>query len=364
MTKAVRPTIPVARPWLPELPAVAPYLKEIDQRRIYSNFGPLNHRLRQRFATFFGVDLAGLVTVSNATVGISLALMAAPRRGRRYCLFPSWNFPAGPHAAVQAGLEPFFVDVRRDTGALDLGSAADAVRRLDGLAGAMVVVMPFGAPLDVAPYQAFAAKHDLNLVVDAAAAIDTVKPSRELSVVSLHATTALGVGEGGLVVSTDSDGIARVLRASNFGFSTGRSVEVPALNGKMSEYHAAVGHAALDEWPTRRSQWMAVASAYRRHIGLHATLQPGWGDTWISATCVVDLGGGDAEETARNLLARGCETRRWWDACHRQPAFSEVPRVDLPVTERLKRAILGLPFFPDMSEDMVERVCGELDGAV
>lgn len=360
VTESHLPTVPVARPWLPELPAIAPYLAEIDQRRIYSNFGPLNHRLVQRFADFFGVRDIDVVTVSNATVGLSLALMAGRRPGRRYCLFPSWNFPAGPHAAVQAGMEPYFVDVHCGSGALDLASAEEAVRRLNGLAGAMVVVLPFGAPVDPEPYEAFATRHDIDLVFDAAAAIDTVVPNPRMSVISLHATKALGAGEGGVVVSTEPAGIAKILRASNFGFARGRSVEAPALNGKMSEYHAAVGHAALDQWPRRRQQWRAVADAYRRHLGPGARLQAGWGEQWVSSTCVVDLGDADASTIVERMRDRRCETRRWWDACHRQPAFVGYPRVDLPVSERLARTVLGLPFFPDMTEELVVRVCTEL----
>ena len=38
---------------------------------------------------------------------------------------------------------------------------------------------------------------------------------------------------------------------------------VPAFNAKLSEYHAAVGHAALDEWPDARAEWLAVAARYR-----------------------------------------------------------------------------------------------------
>jgi dTDP-4-amino-4,6-dideoxygalactose transaminase len=354
----------VAQPLLPSLEVLTPYLAAIDRSRIYSNFGPLNQRLRKRFADLFDVPEGGVVTVSNATVGLSLALMAGRRPGRRYCLFPSWNFPAGPHAAVQAGLEPLFADVTRETGALDLASAEDVMRRFNGEVGAMVVVMPFGSPLDLAPYDAFASRHRIDLVIDAAAAIDTLKPTRRLAVISLHATKALGVGEGGLVVSTDAEVVTRVRRASNFGFTADRSVTIAAMNGKMSEYHAAVGHAALDEWPMRRRQWMAVAEAYRRHSSPRIRLQEGWGETWISATCVADFGSTDARRMAEHLNARGCETRRWWDGCHRQPAFARAPRVELPVTERLARAILGLPCYPDMTEATVVRVCDEVERAI
>jgi hypothetical protein len=34
----------------------------------------------------------------------------------------------------------------------------------------------------------------------------------------------------------------------------------------MSEYHAAVSHASLDEWGDTRREWIAVATAYHNSI--------------------------------------------------------------------------------------------------
>jgi len=74
-------------------------------------------------------------------------------------------------------------------------------------------------------------------------------------VVSLHATKALGIGEGGFVASTDHALIGAVARCCNFGFLGSRETRVPAFNAKMSEVHAAVGLAALDGWPRTRGEF-------------------------------------------------------------------------------------------------------------
>jgi PAS domain S-box-containing protein len=81
-------------------------------------------------------------------------------------------------------------------------------------------------------------------------------------VVSLHATKVLGIGEGGFVLC-DDPALTRSIRArTNFGFDGTREANVPAFNAKMSEYHAAVGNAALDEWRNARADWMVVAAQY------------------------------------------------------------------------------------------------------
>ena len=67
--------------------------------------------------------------------------------------------------------------------------------------------------------------------------------------ISFHATKAFATGEGGAVATSDVDLAQRSAQALNFGVSSIRDCRMASTNGKMSEYHAAVGLAELDGWP-------------------------------------------------------------------------------------------------------------------
>jgi dTDP-4-amino-4,6-dideoxygalactose transaminase len=69
--------VPTFRPRLPAAEALLPYLREIDERRWYSNFGPLNRRFESALAEHFRVPHGTIVTVANATLGLTLALQDA-----------------------------------------------------------------------------------------------------------------------------------------------------------------------------------------------------------------------------------------------------------------------------------------------
>src|SRR5438105_2424228 len=101
--------IPVMRPKLPRAERIAPYLNQIDSAGIYSNFGPLNIALEERLAVQFGVKKQMVTTVSNATQGLTLALTGLGARAGTLCVMPAWTFIASAHAAVAAGLTPYFV---------------------------------------------------------------------------------------------------------------------------------------------------------------------------------------------------------------------------------------------------------------
>lgn len=353
------PSIPIMRPKLPSATLLAPYLQSIDASRIYSNFGPLAVSLEDRLAAHYGLKQGTVATVANATLGLAIALAVQQPPPGTLCAMPAWTFVASAHAAVMAGLVPYFVDVEPETWALDPSMLLDELSRAPAPVGAIMPVMPFGQPLDIAAWEVFRSRTGLAVVIDAAAAFDSLVPSAVPSVVSLHATKALGIGEGGFIISTDTV-IRRAARTrANFGFGADRQAHVMAFNAKLSEYHAAVGHAALDEWEQTRAEWSSGADAYRRALrGANPVrLQQGFGETWVSSTCVLSFAQSVADEVEQSLADRGIDTRRWWSGgAHVHPATASFPRTPTPATDVLARSTLAVPFYRDMTAAEVSRV--------
>jgi dTDP-4-amino-4,6-dideoxygalactose transaminase len=266
-----------------------------------------------------------------------------------------------------AGLTPWFHDVDRRTWALNPDEVVETLKQMPKPVGAIVVVSPFGAAIDMKAWQEFEDRTGILVVVDAAAGFDTVRPSGIPHVVSLHATKILGAGEGGFVCSSDSRLLERVRAGCNFGFQGERIAMLPAVNAKMSEYHAAVGLASLALWRETRHQHARIMEWYRQIIPSleRVSLQPGYGQGWVSATTSVLLPQGRSTKIAAHLRRCGIETKAWWgEGCHRMPAFMDFPRSALPVTEELGTRVLGLPHFPDMQKQDVNRVADALAEAV
>jgi dTDP-4-amino-4,6-dideoxygalactose transaminase len=363
---AVQANVPVARPLLPAAEAVLPYLQGIDERRWYSNWGPLLMEFEARLTARLGPQ-NHLTTVANATQGLALALAAFGLPARSLVAVPSWTFVATAHAVMQAGLTPWFVDVDADGWSLTPDGLGEALRRAPGPVSAAIVVAPFGRPLDMAGWSDFSRARGLPVVIDAAAAFDTVHDAPLPTVVSLHATKVLGVGEGGFVACRDGAFIDRLRGLTSFGFKGSRESQYAATNAKLSEYAAAVGMASLDGWPTTRMRYGLVAQGLR--IALSAMpevrFQPGWGSHWVSSVCVVELPEGSADRIERRLALDGVETRRWWGGgCHVQPAFAGLPQADLTTTRMLAASTLGLPYAMDMHGRTINRIAEAIRRAV
>ena len=351
-------------PLLPTAKDLAPLIAKIDEGRRYTNFGPLADTLEHRLAELSGASHA--VAISSCSLGLQLALeaLALPRGGR--VLVPVTTFPASAASVIRAGLEPVLCDVDAATFQLTPSLAGQAAG-LSEIAAVLPVAI-FGQTQDQASWDAFTAGTGLPVLIDAAGAAGHQTVGRTTSAVfSLHATKLLSAGEGGFV-ATESEVLAeQVRRASNFGFESG-VVHVAGTNAKLSEYHAAVGLAALDAFPSTMERRRTLYSDYctaLQQTGLDEAIDIVTRSEW-SATFCVALRRGSIEDVMRLLAANGIETRRWYfPPLHQHPAFAACPIAGpLTVAEGLAGRLLGIPFHLDLATDDVRFVCQTLAEAL
>ncbi len=361
------------RPRLPAAEAVLPYLRQIDENRWYTNFGPLNAQFESRLAEHYGVEPARIVTLANCTLGLTLALQsygeaAAGQSREALCALPSWTFVGSAAAVRLAGLVPWFLDVEKESWQLTPELVEAALPAAPGQVVAVMPVAPFGDRVDAAAWQAFRARNGIPVVLDAAAGFDSLAAEHAPAVVSLHATKPLGIGEGGFVLAESAEQADALRRRSNFGFDRQHQAAWPGCNAKLSEYAAAVGLAALDSWPETRAAFARSAELYREALAARcdrAVLSPSFARCAVNTGCNLMVEDLPATTLVTALCAKGIEARQWWDqGCHAQPAYADCPRGGLDVTEALARHALALPYHPEMSQADVIEITEALQDAV
>lgn len=365
--------IPVCRPRLPVASDLLRYLARIDSARYYTNHGPLVEELQDRLCEHFGLKDGAAVLASSGTAGLVGAVLATAGRARSerpLAICPAFTFVATAIAAVSCGFEPFFVDVDVDTWAID----PKRLLRLPELprAGVVIPVAPMGRSPALDAWTDFQAETGIPVVMDAAACFDTLEPI-ELGrcsfpvVVSLHATKTFSTAEGGLVLCAVPRLAPPVARALNFGFFDSRESVGPSTNGKLSEYHAAVGLADLDGWQGKRQGFVDAARVYRSVAKAHGLADRIVVDTdhanpyaHYLASCAED-----ADGIMDALNAAGIEARRWYGrGLHHQPAFADPRPSRFPVTDALSARLVGLPFASDADRETISRILQVVSGAV
>jgi len=356
--------IPLLRPQLPDTEALIPYLRRIDETRIYSNLGPLTIEFERRMCSVLELPPGGFVAAASGTAALVAAILAVAGRAgsdRPFALIPAFTFVATAAAVEQCGYIPYLADIDETSWALDPRRLAEH-SMLEHF-GVVVPVAPFGRPQQQEAWRAFRDQTSVPVVFDGAATFDTCPGAQflgELPVaMSFNATKSFATAEGGAVVTSDMHLTARVRRALNFGFFLSRRSRSPSINGKMSEYHAAVGLAELDGWPQKRSALRDVADRYRKYAAELGIADGLVARPEISSTYVlfVTHDAGQAADLESALRDEAIEWRRWYGlGLHREPYFSELRRERLDATDRVAPTVLGMPVAPDLSEAAIRRV--------
>ena len=356
--------IPILRPRLPDADALLPYLRRIDAARQYTNWGPLALEFEARIAAMLGCDADSVISTGSGTaalVGAMLATAGRPPAGAA-AIVPAFTFVATALAAEQAGYRPRLVDVAPVSWALEPGRLEPGT----AVPGDLVVpVAPFGRAVAQDDWSAFRQRTGHHVVIDGGASFEalTKDPGRFVGdipvALSFHATKSFSAAEGGCVVTTDTALARRVREALNFGFFDARNCVRASTNGKMSEYHAAVGLASADAWVATHADLRRVAAAYARRMtaaGLGARMQvmPAVAGCYALYACV---DAAEASALGRSLTGAAIETRAWYgEGLHRHTWYASQPHGPLPVTEDLATRLVALPVAPDLDDAAIDRI--------
>ncbi len=359
----------VTRPALPPLDEFIPYLRQIWDNKILTNGGPFHQQLEEALCDHLGVKHISLFT--NATIALVTSLQALRITGE--VITTPYSFVATAHSLLWNGIKPVFVDVNPETLNLDPEKIESAITPYTT---AIMPVHCYGRPCDVDKIQEIADRHRLKVIYDAAHAFgvrhggSSVLSRGDLSVLSFHATKVFNTFEGGAVVSPDEATKLRIDQLKNFGFVDEVTVVAPGINGKMSEFNAALGLAQLKGIAGAIEKRRAIDAYYRDRlasvtgIGILplADIQSanyGYFPIMVKPTYPVDR-----DTLFRKLRASGVIARRYF-----YPLISDFPMYcglssatseNLPCATTAAAQVICLPIYPDLSLDQVDFVVAQI----
>lgn len=323
--------------------------------------GPWTAAFEAQVADYLGVKHA--VAVSSGSAALHVATIAAGIRRGDKVLVPAHTFIGTIWGLIYEGAIPVFCDVEPATGNIDL---ADAERRMEAGVKAIIPVHLYGQPVDLKQVLAFAERHGLTVIEDAAQAIGAHYQGKAIGSFGAMGCFSFypgknlgGAGEGGLVVTNDDDK-ANVLRALRDHGQSQRYVhERIGYNYRMDGIQALVlGHKLkrLDDWTDQRR---AIAARYAEALAETPLRLPAivHGDH-VYHLYVVRTDDRDALKLF--LEARGIQTGLHYPVpLYKQPCLADIaapPADGFPVTEDWAGNGLSLPMFAGMTIDQQDRV--------
>jgi dTDP-4-amino-4,6-dideoxygalactose transaminase len=342
-----------------------PFLEQIWGTKLLTNGGPFHHQFEKALSAYLGVDHIALFT--NGTIALVTALQALRVKGE--VITTPYSFVATSHSLLWNGIKPVFVDINPNTLNLDPAKIEAAITPQTT---AIMPVHCYGHPCDVEAIQSIADNYNLKVIYDAAHAFNvqdaqgSVLRHGDLSVLSFHATKVFNTFEGGAIVCPDAKTKVRIDQLKNFGHVGEVTVVAPGINGKMSEFNAALGLLQLKYVDHAIALRKAIDAAYRERLkdvrGLRCLNNAGekvanyaYFPILVEADYPISR-----DDLYRKLKANGIHPRRYfYPLISDFPMYRGLPSANsehLPVATAASQQVLCLPIYPDLDLSVVDEI--------
>jgi dTDP-4-amino-4,6-dideoxygalactose transaminase len=263
--------IPVTKPFLPPIDEYKSYIDGIYQRQWLTNNGPLVNELELKLKEH--LNISHLLYLGNGTIAIQIAIKALGLKGE--IITTPFSYVATTSSIAWEDCKPIFVDINRETLNIDPSKIEKAIT---DKTSAILATHVYGNPCDIDAIQEIANKHNLKVIYDAAHCFGTKYKGKsvfeygDISTTSFHATKLFHTIEGGAVITTNPELLKKMSFLRNFGHNGPENFECVGINGKNSEFHAAMGLVNLKHvesiYLSRKNQSLSYDKALKnlKHI--------------------------------------------------------------------------------------------------
>jgi dTDP-4-amino-4,6-dideoxygalactose transaminase len=322
--------------------------------------GPEVDALERELAAYTGARYA--IACASGTDALLLALMALDVGAGDEVITSPFTFVATAEVIHRLGARPVFVDIDPRTYGLDPNAVA---HQINSRTRALVPIHLFGRLGAIEPLLEIARNCHLPVVEDAAQALGARLNGRmagafgAIGCYSFYPTKNLGgVGDGGLLVTSDERLAQRLRRLRVHGQSGRYLYSEVGINGRLDELQAAVLRVKLrrlESWNQARRQ---KAGRYSELLaGLVQTPEPGPAGAHVFHQYSIRVSERDC--LMRCLAESGVETAVYYPLpLHLQECFAYLGRRpgDYPQAEAAARQVLALPIYPELSVAAQEHV--------
>ncbi|MES2701152.1 MAG: DegT/DnrJ/EryC1/StrS family aminotransferase [Bacteroidota bacterium] len=346
--------INVTKPFLPPYEEYRQYMEGIWERVWLTNNGPLVNELELRLKDYLGVK--HLLYLGNGTIALQIAIKALGLKDE--IITTPFSFVATTSSIVWEGCKPVFVDI--DPNSLNIDPSKIEERITERTTGIMATHV-YGNPCDVEAIEQIAKKHNLKVIYDGAHAFgvnykgQSVFEYGDITTASFHATKLYHTIEGGAVVTNQTELVKTLSRLRNFGHSGPESFEEAGINGKNSEFHAAMGLVVLKHFPDLLAKRKEQAEIYDKALATLKVKRPVIlkGADWNYSYYPIVF---DSEEQ----LLKSVETlnENWiYPRRYFYPSLSTLNYVDkyeVPHSEETSKRVLCLPMYHSLRTEDID----------
>jgi perosamine synthetase len=349
LQQAERALIVQIEPWVDKCE-----LRELT--RVIDSTFLVEHELTREFESMT-TQLTGAkhaVAVCNGTMALFTCLKAMGIGPGDEVIVPNLTFIASANAVILAGAAPVLCEVREDTFCIDIARAEEL---LTSRTKAVMPVHLYGQSADMPEVMAFAQRHGIQVLEDAAEGIGVRYDGRhvgtfgEMGILSYYGNKTVTCGEGGIVLTNDDTLAKAAYRIKNYGRDRKGTYihETIGFNFSFTDLQAAIGIAQMKKLSTIISKKREIHNRYVEELQHVKHFRPVYIDPrcepvfWFTSFLC-----GDPAALSLFLREQSIQTRRFFLPLHQQPCYGDGNHIrvtggNFTISESIYRQGISLP---------------------
>jgi dTDP-4-amino-4,6-dideoxygalactose transaminase len=350
--------INVTKSILPSLSEYINYLKGIWESGHLTNHGSLVLELEERIKEYLGVK--HFFFVNNGTIALQIAIKAANLK--REVITTPFSYVATTSSLVWEGCKPVFADIKEGYCTINPTSIRE---NLSDQTEGILATHVYGNPCDVESIEAIAQKKNLKVIYDAAHAFGvkykgkSVLDFGDISTLSFHATKLFHTIEGGGIVTSNDELAHRISYMRNFGHNGPEQFFGMGINGKSSEFQAAMGLCLLPRMDEIINLRKNICDRYKQNLtGLpleFIQLQEGTTQYNYAYFPIIF-----ENEATLLLVLQALKNKNIGGRRYFYPSLNTLDYVNNnlsnSLSENISERVLCLPLYPDLKLDDVDTI--------
>ena len=346
--------INVTKTYLPPFEEYTAVLKRAWNKAWITNNGELVQELEAKLKTYLGVQ--NLLFTNNGTLPLQMALKVL--NITKEVITTPFSYVATTNVILWEGCQPVFVDIDPTTFCIDASKIEAAITPNTQ---AILATHVYGIACDVETIEAIAKKHQPKVIYDAAHAFGCTYKGRSLlnygdiSTCSFHATKLFHTVEGGCIIANDAAINRQLMLYRQFGHEYDDYFSI-GVNGKNSEFHAAMGLCVLPEMENIIANRKNITAQYDTDLSgivkrpvIKAALEYNY-----SYYPILFESENQLLQVMENLKQQNISGRRYF-----YPSLNELPYLQkqaCPVSEDISRRVLCLPLYVGLLPEEIEMI--------
>lgn len=349
--------IPVTKPFLPPKDEFDKLIDQVWHRNWLTNNGPLVNELELKLKDY--LKLEHLLFTGNGTIALQMAIKALELKGE--IITTPFSYVATTSSIVWEGCTPIFADIDPERLTIDPTKIETLITPHTT---AILATHVYGIPCHIEEIQHIANKYNIRVIYDGAHAFGTTYKGQSLltygdiTTLSTHATKLFQTVEGGAVITQEPELLKKLAYLRNFGHDGTDKFNGVGVNGKNSEFHAAMGLANLpyiEQIINKRKKDSEKYDNWLLNKGIKRPIIPSNTEYNYAYYPVIFETEEITLKVFNELAKNEIYARRYF-----YPSLTKLNYVEnktMPICDNIAKRVLCLPLYYDLSDTEINMIC-------